>query len=433
MIFEPHSDKQEEALFATKRITLCSTGIQWGKTTIGALKLKLLIHENPGEGCNYIVTAPNYKIMEQATLPALLKVMEGCGTYRKADAIFELHSGALIFCRTATDPDSVVGITNVYGIWGDEAGKYPHYFWINIQGRSRFKQCPIILTTSLYSFNWVCKELIRQVERGQRDDVHLCQAESRENPYFPEAEYEAAKKTMSPSRFAMMYGGRPSRNEGTVYDVFDEDTHVVQPFALPSATLYYAGIDWGYTQPFACVVVARLPNGRCFVVGELVKSKMIIDDIIEALSQLQKIFGIQRFYAGPDQPGSIKALNKSGLSCSAADNNVKDGVELVYGLLKSAELKFFYDKTPVLLDGMENYHWPELKDLNPNQDEKDPNPVKQDDHALDALRYCMVSIAKKKVDKQGIKRPENKQPNQETVEQRLKRLKKKKKAGQSVW
>ena len=116
-VFECHSDKQEEALFSDKRITLCSTGIQWGKTTVGAVKLKLWVHENPGPECNYIVTAPNYKILQQASLPALLKVFDGCGEYKKADAIFEMYSGAKIFCRTATDPDSIVGITNVYGIW----------------------------------------------------------------------------------------------------------------------------------------------------------------------------------------------------------------------------------------------------------------------------------------------------------------------------
>ena len=433
MIFEPHTDKQEQALFSDKRITLCSTGIQWGKTTVGATKLKMLVHQNPGPNCNYIVTAPNYKIMKQACLPELLKVMEGCGEYKKADAVYEVSSGAKIFCRTATDPDSIVGITNVYGIWGDEAGKYPYYFWVNIQGRSRFKQCPIILTTSLYSFNWVCKELIRETERGIRDDVYLCQAESRENPYFPEEEYYKAKAQLSPARFAMMYGGRPSKMEGLVYDCFDEGINVVKPFDLPTGTTVYAGIDWGYTQPFACMIVAKLPTGRYIVVSEVVKSKLTINDIVEVLKQRQQIWDIRRFYAGPDQPGSIKELNKAGLFCSPAENDVKKGVDFVYSLIQEGKLRFFDKQVPHVLDEMENYHWPEPKDLKPDEDEKDPNPVKQDDHALDALRYCLVSIARKRVDKLTPKVPQKKVKQAETVEARLKRLKKKKRTGTERW
>lgn len=422
-VFKPHSEKQDLALFSTKRITLCSTGIQWGKTRLGAVKMKMLIHQNPGKDCNYIITAPNFKIMQQATLPAFLSIMEGCGEYKKADACFEVSSGAKVFCRTATDPDSIVGITNVYGIWGDEAGLYPFYFWINIQGRSRFKQCPIILTTSLYSFNWVAKELIRETERGLREDVHLCQAESRENPYFPEEEYERAKATMNPARFAMMYGGRPNKMEGLVYDCFDEDINIVKPFDLPSGTAVYAGIDWGYTQPFACTVVAKLPTGRFIAVSELVRTRMTISEIIEVLKQRQRIWDIQRFYCGPDQPGSIKELNRAGLAASPAENDVKKGVDLVYTLIKERRFQVFKDSCPNLMDEFENYHWPDEKDLKPDQDDKDPNPVKQDDHSSDSLRYVLISIARKRTEKLKPKVPNPTKPQHETIEQRLKRLK----------
>lgn len=432
MIFTPHSDKQEEALFSEKRIVLCSTGIQWGKTKVGAARTKMFIHKWSGEGCNHIVTAPSYKILNQATTPEFLGIMGGVGEYKKVDAVFECHSGAKVFFRTATDPDSIVGITNVYSIWGDECGLYPYYFWTNIQGRSRLKQCPITLTSSLYSFNWVAKELIRGVERGDRDDIHLCQAESRENPYFPEEEYLAAKKSMNPARFAMMYGGRPSKMEGMVYDCFDEDLNTVEPFDLPSGTKVWAGIDWGYTQPFACSIVAKLPNGHYILVSEVHQSRMTISDIIEVLKQRQQIWDIQRFYAGPDQPGYIKELNRAGLPCTAAQNDVKKGIDLVYSLIQGGKFRVFKGKAPNILDEFENYHWPQSQDLKPDQDEKDPNPVKQDDHGLDSLRYVLISIANKTEDRHKMKTP-GKKKAQESVEQRLKRLKSKRKSRHETW
>ena len=438
MIFEPHSEKQDLAIFNDKRITLCSTGIQWGKTTVGAVVIKILYHQFPGPGENFIVTAPNYKILNQATLPELKKVMKGLGEYKKGDAVFECFSGAKIFCRTSTDPDSIVGITNVRGIWGDEAGLYSYYFWVNILGRSRFKQCRIILTTSLYSYNWVCKDLIRQTERGLRDDVHVCQAESRENPSFPLDEYEKAKKTMTPARFAMMYGGRPSKMEGMVLDCFEESINVIPGMGLPNGTRVFAGIDWGFTQPFACIVVAMLPTPlptkKFITVSEVFQTKLTDDDIINLLKPLAKVWGIERFYAGPDKPGSIKALNRAGLPCTAADNDVKAGVDLLYTLIEKAMLLFFEDSCPNLLDEIENYHWPEPKDLKPDQDDKDPNPVKQDDHAIDALRYVMMSIARKSTNKSSFKVPRlGVKPNEETIEQKLRRLKNRKNKQTEKW
>lgn len=162
---------------------------------------------------------------------------------------------------------------------------------------------------------------------------------------------------------------------------------------------------------------------------------MTIDDIIEALKRQRKIWDIQRYYAGPDQPGSIEALQRAGLACVAADNDVKLGVDLVYSLLREARVRFFAGQCPNLLDEIENYHWPEPKDLKPDQDEKDLNPVKQDDHSLDSLRYACVSIAKTRLDKTKPVVPnQTKTPLHElTLEQRLKKLKAKKKAASESW
>lgn len=165
MIFKPHSLKQEQALFSTKPITICSTGIQWGKSTVGAMFIKKLMHTFTDSRDNFLITAPTYKIMQQATLPEFLRVMEGCGEYNKGDAVFKMHHGGTCWLRTGTDPDSVVGITNVRGVWGDEAGLFSLYFHENIQARASIKEAPIIYTTSPYSLNWIYTDYIRPKDR----------------------------------------------------------------------------------------------------------------------------------------------------------------------------------------------------------------------------------------------------------------------------
>ena len=176
--FKPHSDKQERALLAATRLLLCGTGTQWGKTNVGAIRMKLRMHRWTEPDDNFLITAPTYKIMSQSTLPAFLRFMDGIGRYNKKEDLFEMRGGGRCYFRTETDPDSIVGLTNVRHIWGDEAGKYRLYFWENIQARADFKGCGIDLTTSPYALNWVWKDIVKPARDGKRPDVTLVQAAS---------------------------------------------------------------------------------------------------------------------------------------------------------------------------------------------------------------------------------------------------------------
>ena len=111
MIFKCHSSKQSQFLRSQSKITAAITGIQWGKTTIGALRHKAYMHTHTEKTDAFIVTAPTYKIMQQSTLPAFLKWMDGLGKYSKSDSVFQMHNGGTCYFRTETDPDSIVGIT----------------------------------------------------------------------------------------------------------------------------------------------------------------------------------------------------------------------------------------------------------------------------------------------------------------------------------
>lgn len=352
--------------------------------------MKLWMHTHTDPTDNFIITAPTYKVMQQATLPAFLNSMEGYGEYHKGDSIFKMHGGGTAWLRTATDPDSIIGITNVRGIWGDEAGKYSLYFWENIQARASIKECQIILTTSPYTINWVFKELIKPYQSGmRRDEIELIQARSNENPHFPEKEFERKRQTMDPRRFNMVYGGEFNKMEGLVYDCFSHDQHLTEARTLPGETRYIAGVDWGYTSPAAIVILAVTPSGHYFVVDEHYETQLTIGAMVEIGRRKQRVFGIERFYCDPSSPANIEEFNRAGLTALKADNEIRIGVDRVYQLLKEGKLQFFEGRCKYLVDEMESYHYPDDPDIDGNKDVKELNPVKQDDHALDAMRYAV--------------------------------------------
>jgi PBSX family phage terminase large subunit len=395
MEFKAHSHKQELAIFSQRKIVVLATGIQFGKTQAGAIKTKIALHSFTDPGDNFIITSPTYKILTQSTLPPFLKVMAGCGEFNKADMTFKMHGGGTVYFRTATDPDSIVGITDVRFIWGDEAGLYGLYFWENIQARSSFRDCQVLLTTSPYTLNWLYKEIIRPKIKNHeaRPDVELIMAASNENPFFPQVEFERKKSTMDPRRFRAIYGGQWEKMSGLVFDCFDEEENTSDPIKFPAGTRYFAGVDWGYTDPFVIVVHAITPSGVHYQVSEVYKPNLTITEVIGIAKQKKDTFGIERFYCDPSQPAHIDAFNKAGCPASPANNEIRMGLDKTYELIKARKLKIIKGTSPYTLDELEQYHYPEPGDIKPDQDGKDLKPVDQNNHAMDATRYVVMGTA----------------------------------------
>lgn len=394
MNFSPHSLKQEQALLCQKSILALACGTQWGKTMIGGLRMKLAMCTFADKKDAFIITAPTYKILSQSTLPAFLGMMEGWGTYNKKEDVFEMKRGGRCYCRTETDPDSVVGITNVRKIWGDEAGKYRLYFWENLQARADFLKASLDLTTSPYSMNWLFKELVKPALAGKRSDVLYIKAASWENPYHSlhdPKNRQLKRQTMDPRRFDMIYGGEFGQMQGLVYDCWDDDINLIDPIRLPPGTIYYGGIDWGYTEPFVLVIRAITPANDHYQVYEFYKTGMTLPQQMEIVQQQLQIFGVKRFYAGHERPENILLFNQNGIPTEGVpEKDIQIGTDLHYELIKTCRYKIFRNTSPYTLDEMSVYHYPEPLDLKPDQHAKEMKPVGQNDHSLSANRFVTL-------------------------------------------
>lgn len=406
MIFEPHSKKQETALFSDKRITIIASGIQYGKTICGVVWLKTLMHQFIEKDDSFLVTSPTYKILSQSTLPPFLQMNEGLGHLDKQNYCFNIDGGGTVWFRTGQLADSVIGITKVRAVLCDEAGLYSRYFWDNIQARASFSEAKIMIVTSPYSLNWLYSDFIRPYSKKDPyilDLVELVQARSDENPYFPKGEYEDRKRTMDPRRFNMIYGGQFEKAEGLVYDCWNAETDIVEPFGLPLDTRYRAGVDWGYTDPFVICVRATLPNGMSYQVGEYYKTGCNLAEMLDAARRFRSLWPIESFECDPSRPDYINAFCSAGLPAVGAQNDIRIGLERHWELIKSGNHKVFKGSSPNTIDEYEQYHYPEPKDLKPDQSEGDRLPVDKNNHAMDVQRYITMRtfrIGKRK--KSGI-------------------------------
>jgi hypothetical protein len=416
---------QQKAFFSEKKVIVTTAGIQGGKSMNGALWLGNKTLAIPKDW-NSIMCAPTYKIMTAATVPTFLKIYGKWGEYKKVDSYFEFHTGQKVWIRSLNDPNAMEGITNVGAVWLDEGGLISRYAWENVRGRAAFRSAPIMVTTTPYALNWLF-QLWKDWKAGKTDYVDFISFRSIDNPYFPREEYEREKKLLDPRRFAMKYDGLFGQMEGLVYEQLPK----IRAFALPAGTTYYAGVDWGFRDPFVITVRAITPDGIHYRVSEFYKTGLTISEIVDVCKARKQVYNIKTFVCDPSRPDSILELNKAGLNAIGGNNEIRLGIDKQIQLMRANKWFIFEDENPNGLDEYSMYHYPEPKDLGIDDDSRDPLPVDAHNHGCDSDRYVTMHLeASKAAAFRKVRRPHD-PSNTESPENPIDRLDWLKKGGTS--
>jgi len=106
-------------------------------------------------------------------------------------------------------------------------------------------------------------------------------------------------------------------------------------------------------------------------------------EYVEDLKALANGRKIRQVVADPSAASFIQALRQTGFSVQKADNDVLDGIRVTADLLKSKRLVICENCADCLRE-MDLYCW---------QDGERDAPKKENDHAMDELRYFAMSVA----------------------------------------
>jgi hypothetical protein len=158
------------------------------------------------------------------------------------------------------------------------------------------------------------------------------------------------------------------------------------------------GIDYGFTNPTACVWVARDKMGRLLVLHELYVRHQTSDDIAPQIAAIDAGLRARGLlvgpaFADPSGPGQTESLRRLGVNVGRADNQVMAGIDLVRAALRArpdGEPGLRIDSAcQNLLREIETYTWL------PAQGNAERVPRPENNHALDALRYAVVALQRK--------------------------------------
>lgn len=308
--------------------------------------------------------------------------------------------------RDERSQDLIQGIT-LAGLLLDEVALMPRSFVEQAMGR-----CSV--EGSKYWFNcnpegpqhWFYQEIVLKAQERKFLRIH----------FRLEDNLSLSKETLD--RYNSMFSGIFYRRfilgewafaDGVVYDCFDKDkntyAHADREKVLPRIIIEndphdgypYYGTDYGifnphvyleiykYNKPGEKVPYFFVDNEYYYDGRKSMKQKTddeYIDDYIKFVDGKRN----KGMIVDPSASSLIVAAHKRGIRTMKANNDVQDGIRLVYSLLNMGHILINRDRCQNLISELGLYIWNEKRGEIGKEE-----VVKQHDHTLDALRYVVRS------------------------------------------
>lgn len=252
--------------------------------------------------------------------------------------------------------------------------------------------------------------------------------------------YIAKLDALSGVRKLRLRHGKWATADGMVYEDWDTALHLIDamPAGWESWTKYRV-IDFGYTNPFTCQWWAEDPDGRLYLYRELYGTQRLVEDwaadiLLAGLDpRREPDLRIEYQAQDPTPPDTRQAfakwlrtahpealerivvtiadhdaedratLKRHGISTNAAHKEVSPGIQAVQARLRksgdgrsrlyilrnalvSRDPELEEARKPAsVIEEFDGYVWSPPQEGKPTKEE----PVKRDDHGLDALRYMV--------------------------------------------
>lgn len=392
--YHPHA-RQLEFHTQAKRFAALAAGARGGKTMAAAQEAfkRIMLDRRRKKGkLHYWFVAPTLQI-GKVQIDEFLRLLGGANgplvkQYLSSERELRLHDDILIEFKTAERPDNLVAV-GLDGLWLDEAARIKADAWLgNLRMRLADKQGWAIFSTTPLGRNWFYKHIVEPARAG-RPDFSLHTWPTIDNTAVPglRAEVERARRELPEAYFRREFEASFDAFIGQIYPEFSHEKHVVDQLPPHVVETRY-GIDWGFRHPCAVLVLQRDGNGVWWVVDERVREGVLVQgdgpDWIGQARDLERLYGRGNWFCDPSAPAYIQSFRRAGLLARPAVNDVAAGIQTVaraLHVLDGGPGLLIHRRCVQTIAALINYRW------DPQGDGEEP--LKEDDHAVDALRYAL--------------------------------------------
>jgi PBSX family phage terminase large subunit len=318
------------------------------------------------------------------------------GTYRhyKQDKLITLNGGGEIVYFGLDDPEKI-GSYSLSGCGTDETAQYTEADY-DMLGTRVSIEVPG-LPRQLYGAcnpgpptHFLAKRFGLAYGAAPDKGYEAVQTRSDENWFLPQ-DYLDRINLMTGVRHKRLVLGLWVGSEGLVYDNWNRETHVLERSG-PWVRVVI-GVDYGYRNPFAAVKVGLDGDDRAHIIEERYGPGLTIEQMAATVVAMggREVESVQ---VDPSSPLLIDALVAADVPASGGDNSVDDGIKEV-----RQRLDVLDDGNPSLTvdptcENVQREFETYENILNKATGTYSDRPLKENDHAMDALRMALMRLRK---------------------------------------
>lgn len=317
--------------------------------------------------------------------------------WRRADKLLVVQRGQRenvfeVFGGKDESSFSLIQGRTLAGVLMDEVALMPQSFVeqacarCSVDGSKLWFNCNPSSPAHWFYTNWVQKP-------SEHNALHL-HFDLTDNPSLSQKIIDRYKSMYTGVFYRRYILGEWCVAEGLVYD-FGEDNITDE---IPDNGEYYISIDYGTLNPFSaglwCVLGDKAVRVKeYYYSGRDTNHQRTDEEYCDEVESLSKDYNIRSVIVDPSAASFITALRKRGFKVQKANNDVLDGIRRTAVYLKNGNVKIHRSCADSISEfGL--YCW----------DDKatEDRVIKENDHAMDDIRYFCNTVLKNKIGKQSF-------------------------------
>ena len=321
-------------------------------------------------------TLPSLKVSCLQLFRELLSKYNLSYEFNKSELEMVINTNQILF-KSLDNADKIKSAEFNY-IWAEEATELTHQDYLQLRLRLRRKNDlnnQIITTFNpIDQFHWLKTKVL------DREKVSSFQSNYKMNPFLSREYIEQLEglAEVDENYYRIYALGEWGVLKNLIYSNWD----VVNKMPEDYDEVIY-GLDFGYVNPTVLLEI-RIKENEIWVKEIIYQSHLTNAELIDLLKE--KIDRNVSIYADSAEPQRIEEIYQAGFNVYPSEKNVQFGINRV----KQYKLHILEDSVNLIKE-IRSYKWKEDKEGRILEE-----PVKFNDHAMDAMRYALASLQNRK-------------------------------------
>lgn len=381
------TDKQAEYIDDMTRHLMVMGSAGSGKTIFASTKVILYALEHPNARIGvFRQTLPSLRETSWREIRELLEKYHIDFDENKSNGIITLSNGSTI-SFTPTDDDKKLRSLNLDFVYIEQCEEISEEAFIELDLRIRNEvskkyggQMLIVVQPSNKS-HWLYRLFYQ--EKANDPDYKKVHFSYLDNPFLPEEQkkvYEGLRETNYERYLTHTLGEWISSSKQIFtnnWDVGVDRTYF---------NYYVGGVDFGWNNP-ACFLLCGVYDDEFYILGEVYRAEMKTQEFLSRIHELLdsyelRLSDLDAVYCDSADPEKIQQFCDYGINAYPSVKDVRAKIDT------TRETKIHIDQSCVnLIREIPMYEWKKNKD-----GELLEEPVKKNDHAVDALCYACFGV-----------------------------------------